>query len=442
MFDGSVRFSRYSARKISPIQIKDSHRSYPEIIRNPGFSLSFATLKYIFLYFIFFLGHGTYFSTLSPFIVDHYGASSGYVFLAGQLAFPLGTLLTGYLSDRTHRIRILLVASFFLHAPLQYLLYSITDHLGLSILLGGANRFFFAVNLQLASIAVLEAKGTPGFGRVRAWGTGGFFFIHMLLFLIEGSYWKLDLFPDGLDAGLAGKLGSVFHIVSGFLAFLVQSKRHSKNSFDMKGVFQILGQRPTILFFSVSFLFFFSFQVVDYYLGSFLKGQGGMDTVYLGWAIAVILEIPFLFLSGRWTDAFGARSLFILSIGSGILRFAWISLSIAGVLDVPILGSQILHGLHFTGYYIGAIYFLRRSCPDHLYGTAYGAYVILSNSLGGGMGSLVASQILTLKIPGADGEILDPYLIMFSGAAFIHILIFFSFLFPWTAASWNRKDQF
>ncbi len=339
-------------------------------------------MKLITLYFIFFLGHGIYFSSLGPSVVDRFPESAGLIFMAGQLALPVGYFFTGYISDRYRLLRSFLVVSLILHAPVQYFLFTVTDPLH-ALFFSALSRFFFAVNFQLIAIAVLEDAGNAGFGTVRAWGTAGFLAVQFSLFAFSVT-----------DPGKAAAAGSLLHLFTVLPALFVNKFRISQEAYDFRSAVKQIRQSPVILFFFLSFMFHFSFNIVDFYLGSHLKNSGGMPLVYGGWALAVLLEIPFLNYSARLVKKAGQEILLGISLLAGILRFTWLGLDSAGLAVVPVIWSQLLHGLHFTGFYMGAILFLRSRFSDHVYGTAYGIYMAAAVAFGSMTGSFVFGEIL------------------------------------------------
>lgn len=367
--------------------------------------------------------------------MEHYGESSHIVFTAGQIAFPLGYLLSGYLSDRFRMLRNLLIFSLALHGPTQFLLFSITDNLWFSILLNAFNRFLVAMNMQLMSIVVLEGAGSVRFGLVRSYGSMGFFTIQIILYLM--TFGPLDyLMPVKSDGGYAGILGSFLFPLALIPALFVQKDRKSRENYFIGEAFRILLSWKVILFFTLSFFYFFSYQLVDFYLGDYFKQIGGIKQVFAGWSIAVAFETPLLMFSGFVYRHRGIRILFLLSLVSGIIRFALLSISSAGFWSgAPIL-SQFLHGIHFGGYYMGAIYWLRRVFPDHLYGTVYGAYIILTGALGGSLGSIFFGRMLYqgFWLNGiryfwvVEGDHIH-FLPLFITAMAIHLILFISFLF-------------
>lgn len=365
--------------------------------------------------------------------------------MAGQLAFPVGFFFTGYISDKFKLLRGFLILSLLIHAPAQYLFYTselYQNNLIAGIILSALNRFLFAVNFQLIGIAVLESTGMVQFGRVRAWGTIGFFFVHLFLFITEttggiGGF----LLPGSDSASETGRMGGILHLITAIAAIKIHKYRDSEETYYFREAVSMILQKRVAIFMGLSFLFFFSYQIVDFYLGRFLQSTGGMSIVYAGWTIAVILEIPFLMLSGKIYHRFGIRSLLITSLSAGIIRFLWLGIYSMRQDGISVVFSQILHGIHFTGYYMGAIYWMRTFFPSHLYGTGYGAYVVISSSLGGTIGSFVygkllfsgqSSPILTdiYSFLSSSLEIssISPFFSLFLTSLIIHLLIILSFI--------------
>lgn len=393
-------------------------------------------MQYILLYFIFFLGHGIYYSTLGPNILDRFPAEAGWIFAAGQIGYPLGFFFSGFVSDRTRKIRNLLIVSLILHAPAQFILYALPGNFWTTLIASGLARFLFAVNFQLISLSVLESSGTVGFGAVRAWGTIGFFFIHLLLFSLERLAPDLSHLAD--NGKTTGMYGSLFHLLTLIPVLFIQKERQSTEVYRFRDSIHFIRKSKLYIYFIISFIFFFSYQSIDFYLGHFLKSRGGMGAVYFGWTLAVILEIPFLRFSSRILGKDRVRIFFLISMVAGLVRFVWLLAGAIGYGSDLVVFSQILHGLHFTGYYMGTIFVLRKRIPEHLYGTTYGIYVIAAPSLGGAAGSFVYGWLLNhsewmVSLLSMVGHWSNPgpafTAPLFLLSAGIHIFLFFTFIF-------------
>ena len=366
-------------------------------------------------------------------MLERFGSDARFVFLAGQMAFPAGYFIAGYLSDRFRTIRGLLVPMVLLHAPCQFFLYWPELDLASATVLGGVTRFFFAANMQLLTIATLESLELPGFSISRSAGTLGFFVVHIALYTLETQFPGL-LATEVSASGTGGRAGSLFLLIFAFACCFVQKERRAGDQYYFMEAFRVLRHRPVALFFAISFVYFSGYQTVDYYLGGYLDQRYGMAGVYGGWCLATLLELPFLPLCARIHARFGATPLFLVGTGAGILRFGlfyWDSLE-------PLPGlilTQLLHGIHFTGYYMGTIFRLRHFFPDHLYGTGQGLFMVLATASGALIGAYLAGLLLEVAGHATDSSVAGPtrsadlqYGPVFLASLVIHSLVFFSFL--------------
>ncbi|MDH5656649.1 MAG: MFS transporter, partial [Spirochaetia bacterium] len=256
--------------------------------------------------------------------------------------------------------------------------------------------------------------------------------IHAFMFLWEFS--GVPLFQNIVfSSSNAGKISSVFLLLSAIPVFFIKNNRISHEHYYFNDVLRILKSPQVVLFFILSFFFYFSYQVVDYYLGSFLNETGGMSLVYASWALAVILEIPFMPLTSRIFHFKKQNILFMISTLTGSIRFAVLTMHAAGIPAIPILATQLLHGIHFTGYYMGSIFRIKKIFPGHLYGTAYGAYMVLAVSAGGMCGNLLLGSLLHSETAIFNGNLKiffeNKFTYIFIISMGIHIILFFIFMF-------------
>lgn len=339
---------------------------------------------YFALFFVYFLGHGAYFSAMSPYVMGKFPAHADLIILVSQLSSPIGNLLAGYASDKSRLLRVPLVLAlcgfgvsqfiFFLDVTLPVML---AATVALRIFLSGAG--------QLIILSCLEA-GAARFARARTAGTVGFSAVQIALFGIE------TWFPVFSPAVLA-RTAAIFHFLTAVLALRVPAHRLSHDEYHFKEAAGLIFKPRVILFFAISFVYYGCYQLVDYYLGRFLELTGGIQQVYLGWGFSVVFEIALMPFTAAIFHRFPARLLFLVSLGAGFLRFLWLYLSVHETLPAPFL-SQLLHGLHFTGFYAAAIYLLQRIFPPHLYGTGHALYTIFAASAGGIAGNILTGRLL------------------------------------------------
>jgi len=369
---------------------------------------------YFFLYFVCYLGLGSYFVVLSPHMIQLFGADAKYIFLSGQLGYPLGYFFVGWISDKTKQIKIYGIIFALLLIPTQYYLFEPNLGFYWAILLSALVRFLFAGYIQIIQIAALEELYYSGFSISRSAGTLGFFFMQIIMFLLEVFYFPVGL-PLEIEGARGGQMGTSIHIFTFIMSFItLPKKRKSDSPYFFREAIDLIKKKHTEVFFVLSFFYYFSYQIVDFYLGAYFRNLGGMKFVYLSWIIAVLVEIPFFPLTQKLIHRFGLKMLFLISLGSGFLRFLLLYIHSTMIGGNWILFSQILHGLHFTGYMAGSVYFFHRKFPEHIYGTAYGLFMIFSLSLGSILGNLTYGTLLKY----------DGYSWLFLLSFLIHYILF------------------
>lgn len=402
-------------------------------------------MHYVALLFLYFIGLGSYLAGLSPYVLQNFEEDAYLIFLTAEGAYPVGYFLIGWLSDRYRRIRGFLVAGLILIAPVQFLLYSLPESAALTIIFSALTRLLLSANVQLISIAILEDVGSGPYSRIRAAGTTGFLFFQLAMWILTdpfffGSFLAANneaLLP-GFSPGDGGRIGSLAYLACVPFALAVASHRKSHDEYRLLDAVRFFSHSARALaFLGLSFTFFFCFQVVDNYLGRFWELRGGTGLVYSGWLVAVLLEIPFLVFTERIARGLGVRWLFYCAAGAAAGRFGLLTFSILGHEPVPVLFSQLLHGVHFAGYYIGAIYWLKASCPDHLYGSVYGIYHVAAHSLGGMIGNVFFGTLLFTQLgpellqwwaPQAAATDTVAFLPVFAGATLLNVLVIFGFM--------------
>jgi len=379
----------------------------------------------LFLTFIYFAGQGLYFVALSPYVVGQFQSDSPLIFLAGQLAMPLGFFASGYLSDRTRTLRLPFQIGQLVQIPVQYAFFSIKD-LGwlqldtftLGLIFSGLLRFTFAFNLQLLTLIILEKRGHSNFGNARAWGTMAFLSINLLFF------WQAQ---DRLSAAETGK-GGLFFLGAGLLlATFTPGRRTSHEEYFFREALGLLKERRILLFFLLSFFFYFQYQMEDLYLGQFVYNLQGMRGVFLTWSLAVIFEVPSMLLAFPLSKRVGLRPLFLIATLAATLRFGLLSLVAAGMAGSTVLAlSHTLHGIMFTFFYLGYIFYLREVFPAHLFGTGSGLYTILAIASGSIAGNQVYGRLILG--PSPDWPTVSVYFMAFAPAAGAMLLLFLAFL--------------
>ncbi len=350
-------------------------------------------LSFYLILFLYFAGLGANLSSLSPYLITHFGKNAEWVFISIQLMVPVGTLFAGWISDKSKKIRIFLYSGMLLTFPAQYFLFSFSESWELTLVCAGTLRFLLSANYQWMVIGALEKMGESNFSKIRSSGTLGFLIIQIALFLLTYPEWQILDSPE-----TAGKFGSFFYLAPLFFLHSIPAERISEQEYKFKDAYEFILNKNIILFFLLSFFFYSAYQVTDNYQGRYFQLSYSLGSVYLSWVFAVLLEIPFLLSVTRIVHKFQFFSLFYISILAGFIRFLFLSISVKGVSIEAILFFQLPHAIFFAGYYMGTIHFLRKMVPTHIYGSVYGLFSIFSMSLGGMAGNLISGALLYSNI--------------------------------------------
>ncbi|MCB1176650.1 MAG: MFS transporter, partial [Leptospiraceae bacterium] len=317
---------------------------------------------------------GSNLSSLSPYVLSNFGEKGEWIFICIQVSMPIGTLFAGWISDKTKKIRIFSILGISLLFPTQYFLFSFPHNWITTAILAGFQRFLLSANYQWVIIGAIEEKGENRFSKIRSSGTFGFLIIQFILYLLT----TIELPFSISDPSETGKLGSYFYIFCFPFCFKLPRKRISHLEYRFKDALNLLKDSNLRMFFIYAFIFYSAYQVTDNYLGRYFQIYIGLDSVYLSWFIAVILEIPFLFLVSKISLRYGIFSLFYLSLIFGFLRYSLLSVSVVGINKNLLLSFQAFHSILFAGFYMGTILWLRKVSPPHLYGSLYGLYSIFA----------------------------------------------------------------
>ena len=381
-------------------------------------------MSFYLILFFYFAGLGANLSSLSPYLISYFGKNSEWIFVSIQLMVPLGTLFAGWISDKTKKIRVFLYYSLFFTIPAQYFLFSFPENWVYTLFFAAILRFILSANYQWIAIAVLEKIGEHEFSKVRSSGTLGFLLVQLLLYALTSPLMEVFNSPE-----LTGRFGSIFYILPLLLNHKVPENRTSEQEFRFKDAIQLIQKKEILYFFILSFFYYAGYQVTDNYQGRYFQISFGLDSVYLSWVFAVILEVPFLLLITRIVHKFNFFILFYLSIIAGIVRFGFLSYSVIGTSIYEVLIFQLPHAILFAGYYMGGLHFLRKLVPNHLFGSVYGLFSIFTMSLGGMVGNIISSNLLHSNF----GIILVNYIsikdIIPGKVEFLPVFIFTTFIF-------------
>jgi PPP family 3-phenylpropionic acid transporter len=251
--------------------------------------------------------------------------------------------------------------------------------------------------MMSVSLALLRDAGQHAFGRVRVWGTIGYF----ILVLIFPSLLATVRAPAEVNLanisqpglGLMFPITAFLVLIAGLIAFLLPKS----------GVVALRAARDDWreLAHNKLFLRFLIFALLAHLLMHgpmwlfplFVRSRGGdLGTIRNMWILMLLLEIPLVLSTGSGLKRLGARGLLGVGVLVGGLR--WVLCAISG--DGAVLfAAQALHGVTVVGLNLGSPLYLDIVAPEKLRSTAQSVL------------SMVAAGIAAIASNAAAGWLLD-----------------------------------
>jgi len=236
------------------------------------------------------------------------------------------------------------------------------------------------------SLAILRDEGRHAFGRVRVWGTIGYFI------LILTFPWMLAAVqsPAGSRAAVNSAqpgLGLMFPITASLvfgaalIAFLLP-KGGAVALRAARGDWRELARNRVFL----RFLWFalmanFLMQGPMWLFPLFVRSRGGdLGTIRNMWILMLLFEIPLVLSTGSGLKRVGARGLLGVGVLVGGLRWLLCAL----ITDTTLLFAvQALHGVTVVGLNLGSPLYLDVVAPEKLRSTAQGIFSMVSAGIAG-----------------------------------------------------------
>jgi PPP family 3-phenylpropionic acid transporter len=247
------------------------------------------------------------------------------------------------------------------------------------------------------SLALLRDAGQHAFGRVRVWGTIGYFvvvliFPSLLPMIPTPAEIKLtNVSQPGL--GLMFPMTAALVFIASLIAFLlprsgVVALRAARDDWR-----ELAHNRVFLRFLVFALLAHFLMHGPMWLFPLFVRSRGGdLGTIRNMWILMLLLEIPLVLSTGSGLKRLGARGLLGVGVLVGGLR--WFLCAISG--DGPLLFAvQALHGVTVVGLNLGSPLYLDVVAPEKLRSTAQS------------MLSMVAAGIAAIASNASAGWLLD-----------------------------------
>jgi PPP family 3-phenylpropionic acid transporter len=343
-------------------------------------------------WFVYFGSLGIFFPYFSLYLRENAGLSGtqvGLVLAISPLVGMIAQPIWGQIADRTGA-RTRTLAFLTLGTAIGYLLLGRASGFWPIV---AATAFLALVGTPIfpmmmsVSMAILSGAGRHAFGRVRVWGTIGYFVI-ILVFP-----WILQNVPSPVvqDVVAAGAsqpgLGLMFPITAGLVLMAAAvgfflPKQGAVGLRAGRGDWrELLRNRAFVRFLVFSLLAHFLMHGPMWLFPLFVRSRAGdLSTIRDMWILMLVVEIPLVWLTGSGLKRLGARGLIALGVLIGGVRWSLC----AFVTDPTMLFAvQALHGATVVGLNLGSPLYLDLIAPEKLRSTAQGILSMIGSGVAG-----------------------------------------------------------
>jgi PPP family 3-phenylpropionic acid transporter len=297
--------------------------------------------------------------------------------------------LWGQVADRSGaRARVLTILA--LGTALGYLALGAAQGFGQIIIAMAALAFVGTAIFPLmisVSLAILRDAGRHAFGRVRVWGTVGYFILVLFFPWLLERYQPSDLAvrstepltQPGLE--LMFPLTAALVFASAAVGYFLPKKGAVALRADRRDWRELVRNRPFLRFLLFSLAAHFLMHGPMWLFPLFVRSRGGdLETIRAMWILMLTVEVPLVLLTGSGLKRLGARGLLIAGVFAGGLRWLF-----CAVFTDPLLvfAIQALHGVTVVGLNLGSPLYLENITPERLRSTAQGILSMVGMGIAG-----------------------------------------------------------
>jgi PPP family 3-phenylpropionic acid transporter len=360
-------------------------------------------------WFLFLGGMGVIFPYQSLYFSENaalLGTQLGVVLAVRPLVGMLAQPFWGQLADRTgsrSRALVLLAGG----TAVGYLLLPQAKSFPLVIAAMAFTAVFSSAALPMGtsvSMAALGARATERFGRVRVWGTVGFFVLVVgFPFALHRSQAARGLVrepggPSEPGLELIFYVAAALSLGAGYVAWRLPRNGTMAARSRRGDLRLLLSHRPYRRLLYFAFLAHLCLQAPIQLFAPFIVAHGGsIDTVSRMWIPMLLVEIPLIFYSGATIGRIGIRGL--VAIGVIADGFRWLICSLVSSLSV-MYALQLLHGVVIAGLFVGSAFYVESVVPERLRSTGQGLLAMIGFGCAGVLSNLCGG--LLLEHFGAD----------------------------------------
>jgi MFS transporter, PPP family, 3-phenylpropionic acid transporter len=354
-------------------------------------------------WFTYFGSLGIFFPYFSLYLRENAGLSGtqlGIILAVSPLVGMIAQPLWGQVADRTGaRGRVLAFLTF--GTALGYAALGLAEGfwnilIAVAALASVGTAVFPLMNS--VSFAILRDKGRHAFGRVRVWGTIGYFIIVLVFPWFMEFYQRNNVVNAAVKEITEPGLGFMFPItavmvlLAALIAFFLPQKGAIALRAERGDWRELMRNRTFLRFLLFALTAHFLMHGPMWLFPLFVRSRGGdLDMIRAMWILMLAFEIPLVLLTGSGLKRLGARGLLAVGVFVGGVRW-----TLSAVLADPMLlfAVQTLHGVTVVGLNLGSPLYLDTVAPERLRSTAQGILSMVGAGVAGIASNIAAGWLV------------------------------------------------
>lgn len=214
-----------------------------------------------------------------------------------------------------------------------------------------------------------STKVSFNYGNIRLFGSLGYGVAVFILGRISES------FPTSIFYSFA-----LFFTLASIMATRFPKEKTNGPKNLLKGIKEIFTLKKYVIFLMVTFMIFGPNLANNTYFGLFIEDRGGtMTGIGFAFLIAVLSEVPFMGIAGRWITKLGLLQVGCLAGMISLLR--WLFYSTEPSLPLVYV-TAFLQGFSIGLFIPAGLQYVRDIIPPHIVATGVTLYSAIGNGLG------------------------------------------------------------
>ncbi|MFA9557039.1 MFS transporter [Evansella sp. AB-rgal1] len=316
-----------------------------------------------------------------PLYLQHLGLSTsqvGIIVAMGSVVSVIGQPIWGYISDKLHSIKKVLLIVMMGSLIMSFFLYSVNTFFTILIIFTCFMFFMTSCGPLTESIAIrFAAENNKNYGVMRSFGAIGTGTSSLVLGTLLGV----------IGIHYLGWMYASIMMIAIPLVFLLQDpiQVESKEPITISSVKKLMGNKKYIWMLFISFLLLITHKMNDSLFSIYLSELGAREAeIGRAWMVATFSSVPAFALTGYLIKR--CPEIILISMAGFLYALRWF---LYGYWDEPVvlIYLQMMQGVTFPILFVSAFSYVTKLIPKELLGTGQLLFIASTMGLGGLFGS-------------------------------------------------------